>query len=323
MLLPAVQAARETARRIHCRANLKQLGLAVNTYHDTFKAFPASGVVNPVLQPGGYERFRPQVGRMFSWVVFILPFIEEQNLYDEIDFTQTIMNQPNEPQAVVLPLLQCPSDPYNDSFYIEPMITGEKRFAKGNYAAYVSPYHVEYQNWYPGALIGHRRQSLKHIVDGTSNTIALAEIRTLYVPEDQRGAWALPWAGASLLALDSHPEVASPPVGRPAPRFAYLKGTPMQMPNRVEGTDASHSISDSLFSCTGQHKATASRERMPCLWQPGGGFMSAAPRSTHPGGVHVMFLDGHVTLISNDISEPAMATLVSINDGQQALVPAE
>ena len=144
----------------------------------------------------------------------------------------------------------------------------------------------------------------------------LAEIRSLDVPADQRGAWAIAWVGSSLLALDSHPDPTITVDGRPSPRFRYIKGTPMQMPNQLENPDPTATISDTLFNCSGQHKALASTEHMPCMWVPGAGFFSASPRSLHPGGVHAVLLDGHVTFISDDITEPAMASLVSINDGQ-------
>src|SRR5690606_15766314 len=76
-------------------------------------------------------------------------------------------------------------------------------FGKGNYAAYTGPFHVD-DYISPGSmrLFG---QEMRRIVDGVSQTLALAEVRTRDHEFDQRGAWALPWAGASLLSLDAHP----------------------------------------------------------------------------------------------------------------------
>ena len=305
LLLPAVQAAREAARGITCRSHLRQLALAVLNYNDSHRFLPASGQVEPLPKPG-YALFKPKTGVMLSWVVEILPFIEETALYEQFNRKISVFAQVGDPQERTLPVLQCPSDPDNDSFFVD----SGKRFAKGNYAAYTSPLHVEYQNWYPGALIGHRRQTLNKIVDGTSNTLLLAEVRTLAMAVDQRGAWALPWAGASLLAADSHPTTIVPIVNRPAPRFKYAPGFNLQLPNRVD------LIFDSLYSCTGEHQAIAALKNMPCQL-PGGinGVFSAAPRSLHAGGVYGVMLDTHVTFLANDINPPTFAALVSINDG--------
>ncbi len=75
LLLPAVQAAREAARRMSCGNNLKQLGLSLHNYHDTYKTFP----------PGGTSVHGNGLGHWgFSWYVFILPFIEQQNMADQV-----------------------------------------------------------------------------------------------------------------------------------------------------------------------------------------------------------------------------------------------
>ena len=74
LLLPAIQAAREAARRSQCTNNLKQMGLAIHGYHDTRKAFPI-GVA------GGALRL-PEEG--FGWAVGLLPYLEEQNLFDRM-----------------------------------------------------------------------------------------------------------------------------------------------------------------------------------------------------------------------------------------------
>src|SRR5438270_11254792 len=74
LLLPAVQKVREAANRMQCGNNLKQIGLAVQNYHDTYGAFP------PVRLAGGLG--------WASWFVLILPYMEQQNLYNQWDLTQ-------------------------------------------------------------------------------------------------------------------------------------------------------------------------------------------------------------------------------------------
>src|ERR1044071_6861704 len=85
LLLPAVQAAREAARRMSCSSNLRQLGLAMHNYHDTHKTLPyttaAWGPDGKVNSPGN---------RGWSWNSFILPYIEQQAVYSQIDFTDYV-----------------------------------------------------------------------------------------------------------------------------------------------------------------------------------------------------------------------------------------
>ena len=97
LLLPAVQSAREAARRMQCTNNLKQIGLAMHNYHDTFKCFP------PAYIPD--EDGRP----MHSWRVLILPYLEEQALFEQYDFDQP-WDGPNNRQLsqTIIPLFQSP-----------------------------------------------------------------------------------------------------------------------------------------------------------------------------------------------------------------------
>src|SRR5690606_26844299 len=78
LLLPAVQAAREAARRMQCSNNLKQYGLSLHNYHDIYKQFAPGGTAN--AHPNNTN---PRVG----WVVRVLPQLEQQALYDQLDFS--------------------------------------------------------------------------------------------------------------------------------------------------------------------------------------------------------------------------------------------
>ena len=311
LLLPAVQSAREAARRLACRNNLKQLALAVLSYENSARRLPASGLVKP--DPAAYVLFDPKPGSgregsMLSWMVEILPYFDETALYNQFDLTRTALDQPTNPQAQPIGSIVCPSDNAEGSFYVDASLTAGRRFAKGNYAAFTSPYHIDLQNWYPGALVANRRQRLAAVMDGTSHTFMLGEIRTRSNPKDQRGAWALAWPSATLLAFDGHPipslNLAALPVGKPAP--AYVFGS-------VQGERAPNSENaDTLYDCS--DPAAAKSEGMPCM--VGSDYFSAAPRSNHPGGVNVVFLDGHVDFIQDSIDLRAMAYLISIDDGQ-------
>ncbi len=129
LLLPAVQAAREAARRMQCSNNLKQLALAVHNYHDIHRQFPPGG-------PGTGVHPNNDGYRISAWVR-ILPFIEQQPLYDQVNLTGPARHVPNE----LLPdgdrvrhkqvaAMICPSD---DHPPFSPF-AGDDRWAKGNYS---------------------------------------------------------------------------------------------------------------------------------------------------------------------------------------------
>ena len=206
MLLPAIQQAREAARRTQCINNIKQLSIATHNYTNNHKKLPPSGVVAEIFQPYGdrqYPVFDQRSGKMFSWAVLLLPYLEETALYDQFDQTKTVLNQTANPQQQIIQSLLCPSDAARGRFYSDSPFTSVKRFAKGNYAAYCSPMHSDLQLIYPGALIS-TGQKLGRIRDGLSKTVVFSEVRTLDDQRDERGAWALPWNAATLLSLDSH-----------------------------------------------------------------------------------------------------------------------
>jgi prepilin-type N-terminal cleavage/methylation domain-containing protein len=99
MLLPAVQSAREAARRLQCSNNLKQLALALHNYHTAHKAIPFGSTYTTTL-------------KTYTWATAILPYIEQQNHYDSFDFTQNITHA-NNTKAVTTRVAAfiCPSDP--------------------------------------------------------------------------------------------------------------------------------------------------------------------------------------------------------------------
>jgi prepilin-type N-terminal cleavage/methylation domain-containing protein len=110
LLLPAVQAAREAARRMSCQNQMKQLGLAVHEFHDTYKRLPpgCQRTVFPIPKPS-----QPTVMNGTSWLVFILPYIEQQALYDlyRWDLPYNSTENANNVGAQILETLYCPSGP--------------------------------------------------------------------------------------------------------------------------------------------------------------------------------------------------------------------
>ncbi len=347
LLLPAVQQAREAARRIQCTNALKQLGLAIANYESANKVLPAGGWTAAVTNPGDATNFsrgsyNPESGKKFSWIIAILPFMEESAIFDQFDltydpaqpnvndiFSQTGLNPTDPfsaPMAQVIGTLVCPSDSASNRFY--RFGNSQTFLAKGNYAAYTSPVHTEHEELWPGGLGGFKPgspkgQSLRKVKDGTTKTLAVTEVRANPDERDVRGSWALPWAGASILSLDLHcsPNVCSggntidgqyfPDASQPA----YLTQTPNKQITLNSPNDI---VVDQIRRCNGPLPAQAQLIGMPCQnysgW--GSGFASASPRSNHTGGVNAVALDGHVGFITDDVDQVALALMIAARDGQ-------
>jgi prepilin-type processing-associated H-X9-DG protein len=172
--------------------------------------------------------------------------------------------------------------------------------------------HTDLQLVYPGALIS-TGQKLARISDGLSKTLCFTEVRTLDDERDERGVWALPWNGSTLLSLDMHHDTA--PGGYfneyiPIALYAYQA----QMPNTTGPNE------DVLLGCPPDMLADAQLQRMPCIkwiWSLGlSGYISAAPRSNHVGGVNASFLDGHVDFIRDEIDPFTLTYMIDIRDGK-------
>ncbi len=319
LLLPAVQAAREAARRIQCTNHLRQIGLAALNYESAHGNLPPAAVLDPFEMDFGsitYPVVDHRLGKQFSWAVLLLPYLEQQNLQAQFDLKKSVFEQAGQPQSQFVTSYLCPSDQANGRLFMDAELTHGRAFAKGNYAAYVSPFHIDLQLIYPGALIV-TGQPLKQIEDGVSRTLAFSEVRTLDTTQDERGVWSLPWAGASLLSFDMHHLCAS---GRSlCPEDRYFRGNPKSL-GQTQSPNSQGPTLDTLRLCPDSVQLQAQLEGMPCRkWNfPIGiaGFYSASPRSLHPGGVNVTYVDGHTGFVTDEVDEFSMAYRVSVNDGQ-------
>jgi prepilin-type N-terminal cleavage/methylation domain-containing protein len=322
LLLPAVQAAREAARRAQCQANLHNLALAVLNFESTRKNLPAAS--EGTVSPGG-NMWNMYTGNQLSWIVRMLPQLEQQAIFQQFNFKTPLSTYiaqnppPTTPEAAQPGVLLCPSDSSQGRFYQSASFTGAGRsFAKGNYAAYVSPEHIICSK-FRGAIV-HQGQPLKRISDGASNTLMLAEIRTRDEPSDQRGAWALAWTATSLLGLDLHSD--GPGLGLltacsddPNQGSAYIPLTTQtaqenaNMPNLGPG----QFNADWLREC--KNGADADLLGMPCKTEGSNNYWSAAARSSHPGGVFGAMVDGSTRWIQDDIAGVTLAQMICIDDG--------
>jgi len=194
LLLPAVQQAREAARRSSCKNNLKQIGLAMQNYHDVHSTFPP-GYVRDVNVPSGQPR-QPMTG----WAVYLLPQMEQAALYDAIDTASDGFsldwNTNNQAlfdlsRTVINPYL-CPSDPsdgINEDWVINhdggPGSINGDRAGKSNYQANKPAFNM------------NSKLKMRDITDGTSNTFFVGE------KTSQNGFRAGIWMGAHKWGTDS------------------------------------------------------------------------------------------------------------------------
>ncbi|MGC1275404.1 MAG: DUF1559 domain-containing protein [Planctomycetaceae bacterium] len=206
LLLPAVQQAREAARRSQCLNNLKQIGLALHNYHDTHRTFPPGWVgADPAT---GAPVVEGQNG--FGWAAMMLPFVEQTNLYDQFHFERSIVDDVVGPPtnksllATKLTVFECPSDSHPDTFDIEPE-GGGAPIATLAVSNYVGLFGFEYVGALPdpshdrdlhvceelapgqqcsgdGVLFHNSKVTLGHITDGTSNTIMVGERASQVLP---------------------------------------------------------------------------------------------------------------------------------------------
>lgn len=158
LLLPATQAAREAARRSQCSNNLKQIGLALHNYHDTYGQFPPAAI-GPHDMP---------VERQFSWMVALLPFLEQNAFYEQIRLDLPWDHPLNAGLLQIGPnTLFCPSD---------PAPTTSEGYPKTSYVA-VTGADMSYGRGELRGVIGFDRGlPFKEIVDGTSKTVMVAEV---------------------------------------------------------------------------------------------------------------------------------------------------
>jgi len=173
LLLPAVQAARESARRAQCTSNLKQLGLALQNYHASRRSFP-SGYLS-ALDAAGNE-----TGPGWGWAAVSLAYLEHAPLSSSIDFRQAIESPANSARTRSLPILLCPS---ND--LTAPTWPAEVRNADGDpmslicdvgFCAYVGMYgSTDTCSKGDGMFFRNSRVRVQDITDGTSRTIAVGE----------------------------------------------------------------------------------------------------------------------------------------------------
>jgi prepilin-type N-terminal cleavage/methylation domain-containing protein/prepilin-type processing-associated H-X9-DG protein len=206
LLLPAVQAAREAARRMQCTNNLRQLGLAAQNYHSALGCFPPGFMLvgrSGTTTPGGW-----------AWGVFLMPFIEQSPLRDKLSVTKYTLEQVvNDPMLV--PMLQtdlsvfrCPSSVIgplrtHQGFPNPKVASANYTCCRGFYSFSGATYLTKRNN---GMYYGQSATRIQDVTDGTSNTFAIGE-RTC-VGDDLKNdarwpSWCGPGGGGAMNTVSS------------------------------------------------------------------------------------------------------------------------
>lgn len=297
LLLPAVQSAREAARRMECSNNLKQLGLALQTYHTAVESFPP-GVINTSGSRFGTPRT--------TWTVHLLPYLEQGNLFETFDFTASpgsggaIWTNPLNCQGagattpIQVKVLLCPSDG-GPKFHHHPDINAD--YGRGNYAAFFG--NLDAGAATPPYASGHlaapfqmnNAVRIDDIRDGASNTMLLGEVLRGITGDDRdyRGVHWYDHVGTSQIYTKYSPNSSSPDV-------LY----PVWCPSQVNQPG----------------------QNLPCAaGSSSGADNSASSRSRHSGGVLVVLGDGSVHFISDSVDIIVWQALGSITGGEVAAVP--
>jgi prepilin-type N-terminal cleavage/methylation domain-containing protein/prepilin-type processing-associated H-X9-DG protein len=278
LLLPAVQKVRESANRMKCQNNLKQLGIALQTYHDVNKFFPSSETAP-----------KAPVGKLtgnFSAFCYLLPYIEQDNLYAQINFNLGSNDPANIGlQAYTIPILICPSDISTPSGFNAGTNYKPNR---GTYPICRPSNTVNQPN--NGVFFPYQYTRIADILDGTSNTAAFAEC----LKGDYNDAIA------TFEADHFETRTLTPGLTDSDTALAECHG--------IDWTNLmyqGHSIQGISWMLTDPSSVTYDHIALPndmsCALLGIGGSVAAAS-SYHTGGVNVAFCDGSVHFINRNIS---------------------
>jgi prepilin-type N-terminal cleavage/methylation domain-containing protein/prepilin-type processing-associated H-X9-DG protein len=292
LLLPAVQKVRDSASRSSCSNNMKQLALAVHSYNDANLQFPPAVLMNQAaygtLNQGNSDVCYDSYGFGPNWVVLILPYIEQGNLYNQVSASITnYKNNVNDQgwrsiATTTVKTMLCPADSDAQQVAYTSSSTGSiSNWARGNYAANAGPAWIyntiggaESNDGFGvpggGPMCVNFGTSLTSLTnkDGTSQTMMLGEVRVGPAGSDRRGTWAMGQVGSSIIA-------------------GYAIGDDL-VPN------ATNSCADDIQGCT-------STPDQGCWSSCDSEQMTIRSVHNSKGGANVAMCDGSVRFILNTI----------------------
>jgi prepilin-type N-terminal cleavage/methylation domain-containing protein len=308
LLLPAVQAAREAARRITCASNFRQIGVALHNYHAAHGSF----CYGALGQNGG--RFgQPEWPTIHT---YILPYIEQNELYEAFEvalgtwvggrqlrpwYSDQFSSWPGIVRGHAVPAYLCPSDGRGGKAKAPKDaggMAGEVPLFSVNYlglfsgvndgTAWAESEHTAFDSRQIAVFAINRGAKISDITDGTSNTLAMVEYLT-GTPNDIRGY---------------------PYTNRAGCKFLYTSRTP--------NTTAPDSLLANPMFCTAA--LNLPEMNLPCYPTATETNNTAASRSRHPGGVHGLLCDGSARFFENEIDATLWQTMGWMQDGQPLAV---
>jgi len=278
LLLPAVQAARESARRTQCANNLKQWGLAMHNYHGTYNTLPYGTISDGNTGTGGPDRK--------TFVIGLWPFLENQNVANLYDRNLPFWNIANRPAVMSqIAMYYCPSDRgpamWRGDGYTRARVNyvvnfGSASFFQNKAIAGVSYVPSPFGDYPQGK---HPPTWYSQITDGLSNTMLMSEVMLALNDEDfdVRGD-----------VINNHPGAA-----------IYMT---YNTPNA--GVDT--------MLCQGMDRNYPA----PCTDLGGGVDAVVSARSKHTGGVNVMLADGSVRFVADSVAIAYWRALGSMSGGE-------
>ena len=302
LLLPAVQQAREAARRTQCKNNLKQLGLALHNYHDTFLMFPITPAPSVNDSCAGACAWRG-----FSAHAQMLPYIDQAPLYNQLNFSQmyddtSVSNNGNLRNSKI-PGYLCPSE------------ISTNQPAAISYPVSAGPSTLWYQA--TSDLVGmfkyYQSVRIRDLTDGTSNVIAASEALiggatggTFNPKRDlvrgQNFPSGMPNSFATRAQLDSYGQTCLANTG------SVNQATRTQWANGIGGVTIFNTLNTPNSGNPDCHPCVG------CGWFDSPGVWTA--RSLHTGGVQVLMGDGTVRFVSENIDFNTWQNLGGISDGR-------
>ncbi len=296
LLLPAVQKVRGAAARIKCQNNLKQIGLSVHNYENAFSVLPPAGLL-PVGGPNN----------TWSASARLLPFIEQDNLYRQINFDVPYSAQSNI-SSLRIPIYVCPVEP-NDVGKVNS--AGALVHWPINYAANQGTWMI----WNPttgtggdGAFTPTKPTRMASILDGLSNTLAYSEVKA-YQSQLTKGAnpnvlgAPPPNTPAELIALGGTLKIGDP--GRTGGHSEWVDSkvhetgfTTVFPPNTVVPYPSGADVYDIDFISASEGNTAGQFS-----------YAAVTSRSSHTGGVNVLLMDGSVRFVGNSIRQETWRAL--------------
>jgi len=289
LLLPAVQAAREAANRAECASNLKQMGLAVHNFHDTNRGLPPQGTYTVGTTFSGY-----------SIHARILPFVEQGNVHDLVNYDVGYAAQPNVCKMKI-PLYRCPSDQFD-----ETRVDGGVEFYPTSYGFNIGTWlglDLATAKGGDGAFGYNQKYKFSAITDGLSNTLCATDVKA-FTP--------------ALLDGGNPSAVNTPPPNTPAEVVAYggtfdpnychtqwVAGRTLQS-GMTTTFPPNTKIPYASGGKTYDVNFTSARVSPSA---PQHGYRVVLARSYHWGGVNALLLDGSVRFVSSTTDQATWRAL--------------